>query len=315
MENKLHGWAAVVYVLRFYSRISFEMTIYLARDFSKSTGNSAAQLQEIKSLFNRMIQDQEEKKKILKIRNWTWNNRLKWEQAELEQKTVTSSTICIMRRIQAAILPETNSDLSYSERRIHLYLPKDIVSGDFYTFSQRDGKAIFAAADCTGHGVTGAFMSMIGSSLLNQIVNERGITQPARILNHLNAGIIEALKQKSFWSKWRNGHCYLHYRFVRKYSALRRSESPLWLIRMENGAKSKRIKWLSADFVFRMIHLSVIMKWSCTKWYCVIFFRMDIRINLEAKKEKKMLSKRFRDKLLSIQHLLCVIGKRTVELF
>ena len=76
------------------------------------------------------------------------------------------------------------------------FKPKDIVSGDFYWANLRDNSAILAAVDCTGHGVAGAFMSMIGTALLNQIVNEKGITEPSKILTQLNDGIVTSLKQR-----------------------------------------------------------------------------------------------------------------------
>jgi serine phosphatase RsbU (regulator of sigma subunit) len=69
------------------------------------------------------------------------------------------------------------------------------VSGDFYWFSQKDDITFIAAADCTGHGVPGAFMSMIANSFLNEVVNERNILQPDQILNTLREKIIKALRQ------------------------------------------------------------------------------------------------------------------------
>ena len=66
------------------------------------------------------------------------------------------------------------------------YRPKDIVSGDFYWVEQVDGKTVFAAVDCTGHGVPGAFMSLVGHNGLNQVVKERGVTTPAEVLDQLN---------------------------------------------------------------------------------------------------------------------------------
>lgn len=77
-----------------------------------------------------------------------------------------------------------------------LYKPKDIVSGDFYAFAKKDNKILIAVADCTGHGVPGAFMSMIGTNLFNQVINEKNITEPAAILNELDKGIERALKQE-----------------------------------------------------------------------------------------------------------------------
>lgn len=102
--------------------------------------------------------------------------------------------------------------LNSFEDALILYLPKDIVSGDFYSFMRKENKIIIAAADCTGHGVAGAFM-MIGTSLLNQIINEKNITAPASILEHLNDGIITALKQKESDTNDADGYKHLHFRF------------------------------------------------------------------------------------------------------
>jgi serine phosphatase RsbU (regulator of sigma subunit) len=85
------------------------------------------------------------------------------------------------------------------------YKPKDIVSGDFYFYAQRSDKIILAVADCTGHGVPGAFMSMIGNDFLNQIIIEKGITRPSEILNQLNKGVKKALKQESGKSETSDG--------------------------------------------------------------------------------------------------------------
>lgn len=101
------------------------------------------------------------------------------------------------RTIQEAILPERQYIFDHLQDAFILYLPKDIVSGDFYWFAKKDNKKIIAAVDCTGHGVPGAFMSMIGNNLLNQIVIENGITDPGKILEALNKGVQRALKQGS----------------------------------------------------------------------------------------------------------------------
>ena len=71
----------------------------------------------------------------------------------------------------------------------------NIVSGDFYWISKKGNKVLVSAADCTGHGVPGAFMSMIGNTLLNKIVNENNITKPNNILSQLRDEIIESLNQ------------------------------------------------------------------------------------------------------------------------
>jgi ligand-binding sensor domain-containing protein/serine phosphatase RsbU (regulator of sigma subunit) len=117
---------------------------------------------------------------------------------ELAQKNkdITSS-IEYAKRIQEALLPSTDLIFSRLSDAFILYKPKDIVSGDFYWFGEKNELKIFAVVDCTGHGVPGAFMSMIGHNLLNQVVLENGITDPGSILNALNKGVQAALKQGS----------------------------------------------------------------------------------------------------------------------
>jgi serine phosphatase RsbU (regulator of sigma subunit) len=121
-----------------------------------------------------------------------------------KNKNITDS-INYAKRIQQAILPSKEEmDKSFKNYFI-LYKPKDIVSGDFYFHAKRDDKVVVAVADCTGHGVPGAFMSMIGNDLLNHIIIENGITRPAEILNQLNKGVKKALKQESLASETRDG--------------------------------------------------------------------------------------------------------------
>jgi len=99
------------------------------------------------------------------------------------------------RRIQKAILPIESSGKSLFKDYFVLYIPKDIVSGDFYWFTESEEFIFAAAVDCTGHGVSGAFMSMIGNTMLNEIVSSKKIYEPKNILNSLNNNIRTALKQ------------------------------------------------------------------------------------------------------------------------
>ncbi|MCL4816398.1 MAG: SpoIIE family protein phosphatase [Flavobacteriales bacterium] len=106
------------------------------------------------------------------------------------------SSIQYAKRIQEAILPPLEQIYQHFPKSFILYKPKDIVSGDFYWFAEKSGKKIIAAVDCTGHGVPGAFMSMIGHNILNQIVIENAVIDAAEILNLLNKAIITSLKQE-----------------------------------------------------------------------------------------------------------------------
>ncbi|GBF50910.1 stage II sporulation protein E [Leptospira ryugenii] len=111
-----------------------------------------------------------------------------------KNKHITES-ITYSLNIQRAMLPATDA-LSQSFRDYFvLYLPKDIVSGDFFWHTIKDGSVLFAVADCTGHGVPGALMSMIGINSLNAIVNEKGITDPGKILEELNIRVRTVLRQ------------------------------------------------------------------------------------------------------------------------
>lgn len=101
------------------------------------------------------------------------------------------------KRIQAAILPDLNTIYKSFPQSFVLYIPKDIVSGDFFSFFIKNNCAIIIAADCTGHGVTGAFLSMIGNFLLNQIIIEKEKTDPGNILDLLHEEMITALKQRN----------------------------------------------------------------------------------------------------------------------
>ncbi|PKP10538.1 MAG: hypothetical protein CVU09_06355 [Bacteroidetes bacterium HGW-Bacteroidetes-4] len=101
--------------------------------------------------------------------------------------------------IQEAILPfEQNLQADFPDSFV-LYKPRDIVSGDFYWHSRFENKIFVAAIDCTGHGVPGAFMSMIGNTLLNEIVNEQQVHNPAKVLKQLNEKVVLTLNQD-------NGH-------------------------------------------------------------------------------------------------------------
>jgi ligand-binding sensor domain-containing protein/serine phosphatase RsbU (regulator of sigma subunit)/ABC-type amino acid transport substrate-binding protein len=112
------------------------------------------------------------------------------------QKKEIEDSILYAKRIQQAILPPTKLISKIMPDNFILFKPRDIVSGDFYWAAEKNGKSYYAAADCTGHGVPGAFMSMLGISFLNDII--RSAThelKPSEILDALKSKIIEALHQ------------------------------------------------------------------------------------------------------------------------
>ncbi len=111
-----------------------------------------------------------------------------------------TSSINYAKRIQEALLPAVKSIQAKLDAYV-FYLPKDIVSGDFYWFTEKGANLILVAADSTGHGVPGALMSMLGIEMLNKIVHDLEIYEPAQILSDLHKGISELLKQEQTGSR------------------------------------------------------------------------------------------------------------------
>jgi len=111
-----------------------------------------------------------------------------------QHKRITDS-IQYARRIQTALLPSEAHIQDVFPSHFVLWLPRDIVSGDFFWITNENNLTIAVAADCTGHGVPGAFMSMLGITFLNELVNKDGIFETDEILNRLRTNIIRSLKQ------------------------------------------------------------------------------------------------------------------------
>ncbi|MEX0980894.1 MAG: two-component regulator propeller domain-containing protein [Bacteroidales bacterium] len=133
---------------------------------------------------NRILED--------KVRARTQEVVAQKEELAQKNKDITDS-IRYAKRIQFAILPPKSP---FPETFI-LFKPKDIVSGDFYWFTEVEGREFIAAVDCTGHGVPGAFMSIIGHNSLNKIVNQYGILEPGKILTELNKEVVSTLHHTS----------------------------------------------------------------------------------------------------------------------
>jgi serine phosphatase RsbU (regulator of sigma subunit)/uncharacterized protein HemY len=112
-----------------------------------------------------------------------------------KQKELITDSISYASKIQNAVLPQNDYIDKVMQEHFILYRPRDIVSGDFYWLSQRNDKLVIAAADCTGHGVPGAFMSMLGVSFLNEIVNKSNVLQANEILDKLRINVISSLHQ------------------------------------------------------------------------------------------------------------------------
>ena len=116
-----------------------------------------------------------------------------------------SKSIDYATRLQQSILQEGKILNNYFSEHFVFFKPKDKVSGDFYWWTHIEGHTIVTVADCTGHGVPGAFMSMLGISLLREIVEKEYITHPAVILRRLRKEVIKILKQKGVPGEQKDG--------------------------------------------------------------------------------------------------------------
>lgn len=229
-------------------------------------------------------------------------NILKQEIERKHQEIVDSVTYA--QRIQEAILPARTEINQVVPLNLIMFKPRDIVSGDFYWFSQKGEESILACVDCTGHGVPGAFMSMIGNTLLNQIVNERDIIQPNLILNELNKEITNALKQDVVGSDSRDGMdisiISVNYKKNRlQYAGANR---PLYFIRENELIETKANKVAigghmqeeEKNFTNHVFDL---------QQHDTIYLSTDGYADQFNPSDKKLMTKRFKEILLSIQHL------------
>ncbi len=221
---------------------------------------------------------------------------------ESKNKDITDS-INYARRIQRALLPHRREIWAAFPQSFVLYKPKDIVSGDFYFFLQNEKSKFIAVADCTGHGVPGAFMSMIGASKLTDAVSES--SDPSVILSRLNTGIKAALKQSEGEESSRDGMdialCAVdtENRIVHYAGANR----PIWIIRKgakeveEIKATKKAIGGFTEDKQHFETHKIKLREGD------TFYLSTDGYADTFGQGGKKIMTKKFKDILLSIQPL------------
>jgi serine phosphatase RsbU (regulator of sigma subunit) len=192
-----------------------------------------SQLHQLELLNNELYQQKEE---IL-----TQFDEIEEKSAIIEQKNsdITKS-IEYALRIQQAILPTLDEIIAAFPESFVLYKPKDIVSGDFYWMTKAAGNRIFiAVADCTGHGVPGGFMSMIGIEKLNDIVNQTSATDihPAEILQLLDKELINTLRQTGAQDSVSDGMdiAICEFNFTSGEVIYAGANRPLWILKNKSG--------------------------------------------------------------------------------
>ena len=309
MGLKIHVNSGAIVLCSFVLGLPFSMTLYLARDFARISKKLNQQLKEITHLSEKTIRQEQEKKLLLENQKAELEEKVLqrtqevWEQKEvieLKNREITASLV-YAKRIQSAILPDIRLIYKTLEQSFILYIPKDIVSGDFYGFAQKDGKVIIAAADCTGHGVSGAFMSMIGSSLLNHVINEKNITQPSRILDELNEDVITTLKQKESESNDGMDISICSFDLQQNLVEYAGANRPLWIIRNNELVVYRPDKFpiggLQIEHQEKFNNHEIPLQKNDT----IYLFSDGFADQFGGDRGKKMMVKRFKNMVLSIQ--------------
>jgi serine phosphatase RsbU (regulator of sigma subunit)/Tfp pilus assembly protein PilF len=223
---------------------------------------------------------------------------------EEKQKEITDS-IQYAKRIQGALLASDAFLKKNLRDHFILYKPKDIVSGDFYWAAKtQEGKFLLATADCTGHGVPGAFMSLLGVNFLNEIITGRQIVQPDKILDQLRKHIIEALNPEGTETEAMDGMDGVLCSFDLEKMELRfaAANNPLWLIRdqelLEYAPDKMPVgKYFEDERQFRLQTLAL------KKEDIVYTFTDGYADQFGGDKGKKFKYKSLQKLLLSIHHL------------
>jgi len=169
----------------------------------ESTQNELKQKNDLIGKNNKMLQEKNEEITIQRDKIETQRDEIeahrvlvtRQKDKILEHKQSITDSIQYASLIQAAILPPDEVIKYLLPKHFILYKPRDIVSGDFYWLTHRQGEIIILVADCTGHGVPGAFMSMLGSALLKDVVNSSNVLKANQILNDLREKVILSLRQ------------------------------------------------------------------------------------------------------------------------
>ncbi len=226
-----------------------------------------------------------------------------------KQKEILDS-IHYAKRIQMAMLTsEEYISHHFKAEFFILFQPKDVVSGDFYWATQQHNKFYIATADCTGHGVPGAFMSLLNISFLNENVIERKLENPAQILNEQRKEIIKALNPKGNENSKDGMDCVLcSFDLYNNKLDFAAANNPLWLVRKNDSTKTNELieykgdkmpvgkyNEKSADFTPQQIDLQ--------KGDIVYTFTDGYADQFGGNKGKKFMYKKLKDLLIQIAHL------------
>ena len=206
-------------------------------------------------------------------------------------------SITYAKRIQSAILPPIKVVKEYLKESFIVYKPKDVVAGDFYWMEQKDGKVLFAAADCTGHGVPGAMVSVVCNNALNRSVREHGLTDPGGILNKTREIVVAEFEKSE--EEVKDGMdiaiCSLEGMKLQYAGA----HNPLWIIRNGEIIETKANKQPIGQFENPKPYTT--HSFDLEQGDAIYIFSDGYVDQFGGERGKKFKAKAFRELLLSIQ--------------
>ncbi len=217
---------------------------------------------------------------------------------ELEEKNQEIlDSILYAKRIQSAILPPLKLVKEYLKESFILYKPKDVVAGDFYWMEQKNGRVLFAAADCTGHGVPGAMVSVVCNNALNRSVREHGLTIPGEILDKTREIVVQEFQKSE--EDVKDGMdialCSIEGNILQYAGA----HNPLWIIR--NGEIIETTANKQPIGQFENPEPYTTHSFDLEKGDAIYIFSDGYVDQFGGERGKKFKSKAFRELLLSIQ--------------
>lgn len=236
----------------------------------------------------------------------------------LKQKQEITDSIQYAQRIQEAILPDKQLFINDIDDYFILFKPKDIVSGDFYWMTKVDEKLIIVAADCTGHGVPGAFMSMLGVTFLNEIVNKDRVLQANKILNRLRNKVIDSLHQKDRETKDGMDISLTVIDPSKNEMQYAGAYNSLYVI--DSDTENKQIKKIKADRMPIGIHLKMDEEFTnhiiqYKKGDVVFMFSDGFMDQFGGENGRKLKSKRFQELLLTVHEKPMIEQKNILDNF
>ncbi|MBL0049810.1 MAG: SpoIIE family protein phosphatase [Bacteroidetes bacterium] len=223
---------------------------------------------------------------------------------EIKNKDITDS-INYAKRIQDTILPPDNEIKRLLPESFILFLPKDILSGDFYWVDEIDDTVLVAAVDCTGHGVPGALMSIVGNNILSQSINEHRLSKPSAILDELNKGVTNTLRQKNEESKVKDGMDIVLLSLDKKTNkvAWAGANNPIYHIRNGELTETKGNKFPIGIFIGEELKHFDNHEMEVQKGDTIYLFTDGYADQFGGPKGKKFKYNQFKITLIQLQHL------------